>query len=182
VLFGPFLMGLHYVTGTMVQGEQVWISDLFYHVRQNARQGAAMGLFCVVLVHLLLWNIFGGIYSYVTWISTIFLVSRWVSLGILVFLLMALPYFCQIATSISQPIWTLVKNAGILARVYLGRGSLLLFVLALFWWSLLSLFPLFGLLGLPLFSIGLTVLAQTVVCRSAVERYVLQPAREKLDS
>ena len=182
VLFGPFLMGLHYVAGTMIQGEQVWISDLLHHAHLNAKQGVLMGIFCVILTHLLLWNIFGGMYSYVTWISVVFLISRWVSVGILFFLLMVLPYFCQIAPSISQPIRVITKNAGILARVHLWRGLLLLFGLFVFWWGLLSLFPLIGLLGLPLLSIGLTVLAQTAVCRPLVERYVLEPARERLDS
>lgn len=182
VLFGPFLMGLHYVAGTMLQGEQVWISDLFRHARLNAKQGVPAGLFCVILIHLLLWNIFGGIYSYAAWISGALLVSRWVSIGILIFLLLALPYFCQLALAISQPIRTLAKNAGILARVQLGRGILLLLGILVFWWAMLSLFPLLGLFALPVFSIGLTALAQAAVCRPPIERYVLEPAREKLDS
>ena len=182
VFFGPFLMGLHYVAGTMVQGEHVWISDLFYHARANAKQGVVMGLSCVALVHLLLWNIFGGMYTHVSGLSAMLLLSRWLSLGILLFLLMALPYFCQLATSISQPFGVLIKNAGILTRVRLLWGLLLLFGLALLWWSMLSLLPLLGLFGLPLFSIGLTVLTQTVVCRPLIRRYVLQPARERLDS
>jgi len=182
VLFGPFLFGLHAVVGAITQGEHVWISDLFLQARQNAKQGVLAGLFCVIGTHLLLWNIFGGIYSYVSWISVILYVSRWVSVGILAFLLMALPYFFQIGVSISLPIRGLAKNAAILMRVHLGRGLLLLFGIAVFWWGMLSLFPVVGLLGLPLFAMGFTAFMQSVVCRPPIERYILQPARERLDS
>ena len=182
VLFGPFLFGLHAVTGAMVQGSHIWVSDLFLQARLNAKQGVFAGLFCVIGTHLLLWNIFGGIYSYVPWISMMIYVSRWVSVGLLAFLLMALPYFCQIGVSISLSTPALAKNAAILARVHLGRGLLLLFGIAVFWWGALSYFPLLGLLGLPFFVIGLTALAQAVACSPPIERYVLQPARERLDS
>jgi len=182
VLFGPFLFGLHAVTGAMVQGEHVWVSDLFLQARSNMKQGVFVGLFCVIVTHLLLWNIFGGIYSYVPWISVMIYVSRWISVGLLAFLLMGLPYFCQIGVSISQPIWALVKNAAILTRAHLGRGLFLLFGVVLFWWGLLSVFPVLGLLSLPLFAIGFTALMQSVAYRPLIERYVLQPARERLDS
>jgi len=181
ILIGPFLLGLHTVTGALLRGRHVWISDLFIQALKNAKQGVLLGLFCVIGMHLLLWNIFGGIYSAVPWISVMLMVSRWVSIGLLVFLFLAFPYFCQITVSISQPFHTVVKNAGILARVRLGRGLLLLFGMGVFWWGMLSLFPLLGLIGLPLVSIGLTALAQTAVCLPVVEQYVLNPARERLD-
>ena len=69
VLFGPFLFGLHAVMGALAQGEHVWVSDLFQQARSNAKQGDLAGFFCVIAAHLLLWNIFGGIYSYVPGIS-----------------------------------------------------------------------------------------------------------------
>jgi len=69
-----------------------------------------------------------------------------------------------------------LKNALILARVYLGRGLLALFCILLYWWGTVTVFPLAGLLALPLLSFSLTVLLQAGVCRPVLEKHVLGPA------
>jgi len=177
VLFGPFLLGLHYVAGAAWAGRHLWVSDLFTQARQNARQGVILGLACILGTHLLLWNIFGGLTSPISWLAMGLVLSRWVSLGLLLFLLLALPYACQIAVSIDLSIGAILKNARILTRVYLGRGLLLLSLTAVYWWGSLSVFPILGLLGLPLLSLGLTAFAQAAVVCPVVERHVLLPAR-----
>ena len=177
VLFGPFLLGLHYVTSAIFAGRHVWFSDLFTQARQNARQGILLGFFCILGTHLLLWNIFAGLTSPISWLALGLAASRWVSIGLLALLLLTLPYFCQIAVAIDLPFWAVLKNARILARVYLGRSLLLLFGVTVLLWIALSLFPAFGLLGLPLLLIGLVALAQAAVCFPAVERHVIEPAR-----
>jgi len=177
IVSGPLLLGLHTVTGGIVQGRHMWVSDCFAGARQNARQGIALGLFCVVTGHLLLWNIFGGLSADIPWISFLFMASRWAS--ILFFLLMglALPFICQIAVSVEQPLWTVVKNALILSRVHAIRGFALLLLLGAYWWTTTITFPHLSLFSLPLFSITLTVLAQTALSQPIVLRHVVEPLR-----
>ena len=179
VLIGPFLLGLHYMTGAMVEGRHVWISDLFDRAWQNVRQGVFLGVLSVVVIHLLLWNIFGGLSSVRPWLMMGLMVSRWGSLMLLILLLLTLPFAAQIIVSMEQPIRTVLKNAVILARVYLGRGLLALLGIAVYWWVTVITMPVVSLLTLPLLSIGLTALVQARVCRPVVERRLVEPVRDR---
>jgi len=173
VLFGPFLFGLHYFVSATLMERHVWISDLFVQAKQHARRGIPAGLCLVAGTHLLLWNIFGGVIAFAPWVSLLLTVSRWVSMGLLLFLVLALPYFCQITVWTDLPLSATLKNARILTRVYLGRGLLLLLVIGIFWWGALSLIPVLGLASLPLILIGGTAFAQAAVCLPVMERHVL---------
>jgi len=174
VVSGPFLLGVHAVAGRIVMGRHVWVSDFFTETRRNVRQGVALGLFCVVVGHLGVWNLLGELIYQVPWVL---LVSRVGSIILLLAFGLALPYVCQVAVSMEQPLWTVVKNGMILARLRPVR-SLLLFVGVLLYWSVsLITVPVLALVGLPLFSVGLMVWAQAAVCRPVVERYLVEPVR-----
>ena len=179
VWIGPFALGLHAMTGKMLQGDEIWLSDFFKLTLRNAVRGVLLGLFSVVLAHVTLWNAFGGISADVGWISFMLTISRWVSLFLLVLFFLALPFICQITVFAKLPLWPIVKNAVILARVYLGRSLLALFVVLAYWWITLSAVPLLGLFTLPLISLALTVLIQAVVCFPLVEKHVLKPAGKR---
>ena len=180
VAFGPLLLGLHAVVGKICSGRHVWVSDCFVEARRNAKQGVALGLFLVITGHLTLWNVFGGLTSSdIPLIALLFVVSRWMSVGFFLFLGLSLPFVCQIITSVEQPIWTAAKNGMILARVYMGRGLLLLLVLGVYWWVTTITIPAISLLSLPLASISLTAFAQSVVSLPLVEKYVLEPIRRQ---
>ncbi|MCL2827577.1 MAG: hypothetical protein FWD99_02450 [Oscillospiraceae bacterium] len=179
VLTGPLLLGLHYISGSMVTERHIWFSDFPEQALRNARQGIVLGLFSLIALHMLLWNVFGGLHSDIPWIHMILIVSRWGSGLLILLLFLVFPYVCQIIVSIEQPLWTALKNALILARVYLGRGLLALTTIAIYWWVTSAVFPMVSLLTLPLLSIGLTAFIQATVCRPVVEKYILAPARER---
>ena len=179
VLSGPFFLGLHYVLGGIVTGRHVWVSDVFRGMRDNFRQGVVLGIFSVVAVHLLLWSIFGGLALATdeSWLAIWLMVSRWVSVVLLAALLMTLPFVCQIAVTVKQPLRAIVKNGVILARVYVGRGFLVLLCTALYWLGTTVLVPSFSLVTLPLFSVALTVLWQAIICGPVVRRHVIEPMK-----
>jgi len=177
LLLGPLLLGLHAVTGGIVTGRHVWVSDFFSEALRNARQGVILGLFCVVAGQLTLWNIFGGLHSDTAWLAFLLSVSRWISVLLFLLFWLTVPFVCQIAVSLEQPLWAVVKNGMILSRVYLGRGLLALLGIGLTWWVTTVSFPGLSLLSLPLLSIGFTAFVQTAVSRPIVDRYLLEPAR-----
>ena len=177
VLSGPCLLGLHAMAGRIVSRRHVWVSDFFFEARRNARQGVVLGVFCVVAGHLMLWNVFGGLTSDVSWIAVLLTVSRGVSVVLFLLFGISFPFVCQVAVSLEQPLWAVVKNGVILGRVRLGRGFLLLFGLGVYWWTTIVTFPVLSLFVLPLISIGLTALVQAAVSRSVVERYLVEPRR-----
>ncbi|MCL2587914.1 MAG: hypothetical protein FWD84_00720 [Oscillospiraceae bacterium] len=177
LLFGPFLLGLHAVVGAIITSRHVWASEFFSAARQNAKQGVVLGALYVLLVHLLLFNMFGGLSSEIAWVSVGLLIARGVSVVFLLLLLVTLPFVCQIIVTIEQPLRVVVKNALILARVYLGKGLLVLFGITVYWWVSTITLPAFSLISLPFFSIALTTLAQASVSRSVVEQRLLAPLR-----
>jgi len=179
VLTGPLLLGLHYVAGKMVTGQHVWFSDCLEQALKNVRQGVVLGLASLAALHMLLWNLFAGLQSHIPWIHMSLIASRWGSGLLILLFFLVFPYACQSIVSIEQPLWTALKNAFILARVYLGRGLLALATIAIYWWITSVTFPLASLLTLPLFSIGLTAFIQAMVCRPVVEKYILDPARKR---
>ncbi|MCL2842535.1 MAG: hypothetical protein FWE28_03585 [Oscillospiraceae bacterium] len=179
ILAGPFVLGLHYALGNFVAGRHMWVSDVFQGVKDNFRQGMVLGVFTVVAVHLLLWNIFGGIVADGAWFSVWLMVSRWASVVLLAALFMTLPFVCQIAVTVRQPLFTVIKNGVILARVYIGRGLLVLLGTALYWAGTTILAPGLNLVMLPLFSVGLTVLWQAMVCRPVVQTRLIAPMEQQ---
>ena len=168
IMSGPVVLGLHYVLGGITAGRHMWVSDMFRGVRDNFRQGMVLGVSTVAVVHILLWNIFGGVISDGAWLTVWLTVSRWASVVLLAALLMTLPFVCQIAATVKQPLRAVIKNGVILARVYMGHGLLVLLGTALYWTGTIILVPGINLVMLPLCSIGLTVLWQAMVCRPVV--------------
>jgi len=179
VLTGPLLLGLHYIVGSMVMERHIWFSDFLEQAYKNARQGIILGLLSLAALHMLLWNLLGGLHSDIPWIHMILTASQWGSGLLLVLFLLVFPYACQIAVSIEQSLWTVLKNALILARVYLGRSLLALTTIAIYWWITSAVFPMVSLLTLPLLSVGLTAFIQATICRPVVEKYILRPARKR---
>lgn len=169
VLLGPVVLGLHSALGHFVAGRHIWVSDVFSGMKENFRQGVVLGVGSVAAVHLLLWNIFGGVVAVGGWASVGLMVSRWVSVVLLLALFLTLPFVCQVAVTVKQPLWTVIKNGRILAQVYIGRGILLLVSTTLYWTGTTVLAPRLNLVMLPLFSVGLTVLWQAMVCRPVVQ-------------
>ena len=178
LLIGPIALGLHAVARRLIQGNTVLFSDFVKLARQNGFHGLLLGLFCVIAVHLSIWNAFGGLEANTPWLSFLLTVSRWVSLLFLVLLFLALPFICQITVSIQLPLWGIVKNAIILARVYLGRGLLVLIGILAYWWITAYTVPMAGFVGLPLLSMIITVFLQAGLCFPLVEKHVLKPAGE----
>ena len=179
LLIGPLTLGLHAVAGEVVRGHEIHFSDCLKQAWQNAFQGILLGLFSVVFIHLTLWNAFGGMWSADPLMSIVLTASRWVSLLLLLLFFLALPFVCQIAVSIQLPLQAVLKNALILARVYLGRGLLMLFGILAYWWLTVLAIPFASLVGLPLLSLALTALIQAVVSVPLVEKHILEPARKK---
>ncbi|MCL2563528.1 MAG: hypothetical protein FWE08_05785 [Oscillospiraceae bacterium] len=177
VLFGPLLLGLHAVAGRMVLGQHVWLSEFFAEARRNLRQGAALGLILVVAGQLMLWNVFGGLTSDGAWIGFLIVVSRWVSVGLFLMAGISLPFVCQVAVTMEQPLWIVVKNGVILARVRLLRGGFVLLTIAGYWWVTTVTVPWLSLVALPLVSIAIPALVQAWVCRPVVEKYLVEPRR-----
>ena len=182
VLFGPCLLGLHAIVGGMITGRHVWVSEFFMEVRRNMRQGVVLGLSLAALGHLTLWNVFGGLTSDVSWLAFLIVVSRWASVGVFVLFGLALPFVCQIAVSVKQPLWVVGKNGVILARVHLGRGLLVLLGILVYWWVTSITFPVLSLPGLPLLSLALTAFVQAAMSRPMVEKYLLEPMRQQKKS
>ena len=174
---GSFILGFHAVGAVLLQGRTVTFSDFFRQARQNAFPGVLLGLFGVVLVHVSLWNIFGGMGIAEGWVSGVFLASRWVSLLILILFFLSTPFLCQITVTCELSVWAAVKNSMILARVYLGRCLLILLAILIYWWVTSVMFPLVGLFALPFFSLALTVMGQVVICFPLVEKHVWRPDR-----
>ena len=175
LLFGPFLLGLYYVAHGIVVGRHVWVSDLFEAAWWNARQGVVLGSSVLIGMHLLLWNIFGGIHSEVAWVSVLFMLSRWGSAVLVCFVGVALPYVCQIAVTVKQPLWVVVRNGVILARVHFVRGILVLVGVSLYWVVTMVVAPRVGVILLPLVSISLTVLVWVAACWPVVRRRLIEP-------
>ena len=172
-LAGPFLLGLHFMAGRLIQKDEIVFSDFLTQTKKHLLRGFFLGLFSTVLIHFLLWNMFFGMTGANPWISFALIASRWVSIGVLALLFLILPFVCQMLAFTQLSLWAALKNAMILARVYLGRGLFALFCILLYWWLTIMAFPMAALLALPLLSFSLTALLQTAVCWPLIEKHVL---------
>ena len=177
LLTGPFSLGFYYAVGRVLRGAEVGILDFLQESFKHTRRGVPLGLFSVALTHLLLWNVFFGAVGAGSVLSFALTVSRWVSIVLLALLFLALPLICQMFVTTDLGVRAALKNAWILARVYLLRGLLALFCVLAYWWVTLIAFPLAGLITLPLVSFTLTMLIQVGVSWPLVEKHVLDPAR-----
>jgi len=181
IVSGPLILGIHAVTGRIVMGRHVWVSESFSEALWNARQGVVLGLCVVIGGHLALWNVFGGLWSTVVWIDVLLSASR--LLSVLLFLLFGIsfPFVCQVAVSMDQPLWVVVKNGVILARVHLARGIPLFAAWVAYGWVTIVLVPWLSLFALPLVSVAPWALVQAAVSRPVIERYLVGPRRRTRD-
>ena len=177
----PAYLGFHYIAGAGIMNKDVNMSEFFKKTVQNIKQSVIIGVFGLIFIQLFLWNIFGGLSSDLMWRNIALIAAQWASILFGLFFGMALPYMLQLMPLIAQPIWTIGKNAMILARVYWWRNLLLLVGTLAYWWLVTTTLPNAGLIVLPLFGTVPPVVAGAVICRPLVEKHILDPARRSSD-
>ena len=176
VTFGWQNVGATYIVRSMVRGEPVFLmSDYFYAIKRNLKQGFFMGLLDAIILFLLgfdilyLWNVTGGFND--------FMFYGVCAIAILYFFMRFYLYLMLITFDLS--IRKLFKNALIFTTLGVKRNLMGVLGLALITGFAAVLFPIFGAtpLGIAL-PIILPLLYYLAVC-TFTSAYAAYPVIEK---
>ncbi|MCL2342575.1 MAG: DUF624 domain-containing protein [Firmicutes bacterium] len=174
VLYGPASCALAFMLRNFVQQQHVWISDFFERLRQNFKQGLALGLLDVFLLVLLIFNITitGGTGFMVL------TVVQYMSMALLFLYLLMRHYLFIMAVTFELKLGQLLKNAIILSGAGFLRNILALGMNAILFFVPIFLFPVAELLGMPLLLFSLTGFVTMFICFPVLKKYLLNPQEE----
>ena len=172
ILSGPFVLALFHFAVKIHSEEHVWVSDLFSIAWKKKVRGTLLSVCTAVFVHLCLWTLFLSF----TAASVYLLLARMISVIFLLLLFFQFPYLCMQLLSEDLSVKESLKNARILARLFLPRGLLLLILIVGFVWVAFYQLPLVGLFALPGITMSLGVYVQAMICHPVLEKHVFRNA------
>lgn len=176
LLYGPLKMGMTYVYRNFTREEHAWFSDVWEKAKENWKQGVVLGVLDFLITLLLVNNIVGGFSAQSAGVGTLFLISRYLSIVLLVVFAFVRHYSYLIAVTVVLPIRAIIKNSLLFIVMGLGRNIISTAVCVLVW--LLSLFtlPLASVVCLPLLTYALCGFVTVYVCYPTVKKYIIVPA------
>jgi len=171
VFYGPATCALTFLLRNFALQEHVWNSDFFVQLKQNFRQGVALGLMDIVLLSLFAFDLTytsGGAFSALTavWCLT------WALLGVYLFMR---NYFFVMAVTFRLKFSQLFKNAFFLAILGWRRNLLVLAVNAALFALTLFLWQFAELALAPTLLFSFTGFVSVFVCFPVVKKYLLEP-------
>lgn len=178
VIRGPLSMGMAFVTKSLISGRKMRLRDLFTQAGKNFKQGIIFGLCEVILLIIALINIFGGLQSDVTYLNTVLMISKWVTVFILIFLSLLRPYLYLNAVSVRLGTLAIIKNSGIFAIMNIWKNLLALVIICVFWIVTVSVFPIISLFTLPLIAYSFQWLCYGTLCYPMVKKFLIDTQTE----
>lgn len=172
VLRGPLTMGMAFSVRNLISGRQVLISDLFKQAIDNLGQGILFGIAEIIIVLVALNNILGGLRSDAAYIDTALLISKWVTVFVLIFLSFLRPYLYFYAVSVKLATWPIIKNSAIFAIMNLWKNIVASLLICVFWFLSVSLFPIAAVIVLPFAAYSFDWLCYGVLCYPVAEKYL----------
>jgi len=176
ILYGPASCGMAFMLRSFVLQEHVWNSDFFDKLRQNFKQGLALGLIDIVLLCLFLFNI---IFISNSEIPAILVVAQYVSMALLAIYLFMRNYFFILTVTFHLTIFQLLKASSILSVAGLWRNFLVLIVNAALIILTVFLWPLAELVMMPLLVFSLMGFVSMFTCFPVVKKYMIDPRQMK---
>jgi len=171
VMYGPANCGMAYMLRSIVRREDAGISDFFIRLRQNFKQGLALGLLDIFLIGLLVFNIcaLAGVSS------DALAAVRYMSMALLFFYLLMRHYLCLMAVTARLKINQLLKNALIFAGLGFWRNILTIFINTALIFATMSIFSAVEFLAVPLLMFSVTGFVAVFICFPVVKKYMLDP-------
>ncbi len=184
VTFGWQNIGITYIMRNMVRGEAVFpLSDYFYAIKRNLKQGFFMGLMDIVLLFLIVFNVI------LLWSSTnSFLFFANFAIAILYFFMRFYIYLMLVTFDLS--IRKILKNALIFTTLGIKRNLMAVLGLVAITALNLLLFPLLGAtplgvaipLILPfLYYLAFCTFTTTYAAYPIIERYMITPYQKSTE-
>ena len=170
ILSGPFVLALFHFAVKLYAEEHVWVSDLFSVAWKWKVRGVLLSVCAVIFVHLCLWTLFLSF----TGASVYLLLARMISVIFLLLLFFQFPYLCMQLLSEDLSVKQSLKNARILARLFLPRGLLILILIVGFVWVAFYQFPVIGLFALPIIAMSLGLYVQVLIFHPILEKHVFR--------
>ena len=179
LLYGPMRMGFTYVYRNFTREEHAWVSDVWSKALENWKQGLALGILDLLISLVLINNIFGGITAEAGAVNVILLISRYLSIVLLLLFLFIRHYSYLIAVSVELPLRAVLKNSALFIVMGLGRNLISTLVCLLIWIISLLTVPLLTVIALPLLTYSLCGFATVYTCYPTVKKYLIVPAMEQ---
>lgn len=183
VTWGWQSVGATYVARGLVRGDPVFIiSDYFYAIKKNLKQGFFLGLFDISIMSLL---IFDFLYLYSTSVGVMSEILLFVVAGMLIMYLIMRKYIYLMLITFDIKITKIFKNAliftvlGIKRNLVGGAGSLLLMAvnLALGFWALNINFIVPLMLPL-LYYMGTSLYISAYSSYPVIDKYMIAPYKK----
>lgn len=176
LLYGPLKMGMTYVYRNYTREEHAWFSDVWEKAKENWKQGIILGVLDFLITLLLVNNIVGGFSAQSTGVGTLLLVSRYLSIVLLIIFLFVRHYSYLIAVSVELPVRAIIRNSLLFVVMGLGRNILATAACAALWLLALFTLPLASVVCLPLLMYAVCGFATVYICYPTVKKYIIVPA------
>lgn len=188
VTFGWQNVGATYILRSMVRGEPVFLlSDYFYAIRRNLKQGFIMGIIDVAAIFLLIFDFmyFSGMAS-----------SFWIDVCFFAIFAMVIIYFFMrfyiylMLVTFELSIFKILKNALIFVALGIKRNLMAFLGILLITAIAVVLFPLFAItplgIAIPLllpflYYLAVTAFTSAYAAYPVIDRYMIEPYRTEHD-
>ena len=177
ILYGPASCGMAYMLRNFVRRQHTWTSEFFTKLKQNFKQGLALGLLDIFLLGLLVFNIAAIAGSS----PGLLIVVRYMSMALLFFYLLMRHYFYLMSVTFELKLGQLLKNALIFTGAGFWRNILALGVNAALFFVAIFLSSPVELLAVPVLLFSLTGFVAVFICFPVVKKYMLDPQTAKIE-
>ncbi|MCL2343608.1 MAG: hypothetical protein FWC62_06905 [Firmicutes bacterium] len=175
VFYGPASCGLAFMLRNFALQEHVWVSDFFVKLKENFKQGLALGLTDILLLCLFAFDL---TYAAGSGASFILLILRYVSGALLVIYLFMRNYFFIMAVTFRLKVSQIFKNAFFLAALGWKRNLLILLINGALFALVLFVSQFAELVLAPVLLFSLTGFVSVFTCFPVVKKYLLPPPTE----
>ena len=169
VLYGPASCATAYMLRNFTQQRHAWNSDFWDKLKENFKQGLALGLLDILLFGLFAFNLSitaglgGGLMT----------VARVVSMALMFIYLMMRNYTYLMAVTFELRLSQLLKNAWIFAVMGLWRNILTLVINGGLILLTVAIHPIAELLVMPLILFSLTGFVSVFMCFPVLKKHML---------
>ncbi len=186
ITYGWQKVGTTYILRNMVRGDGVFlISDYFYAIKRNLKQGFLMGLFDCVIIGAMVFNFFYYMSAPATGWNN-FMYALTVALA-LIYIIMRFYTYLMLVT-FDMKITKMLKNAlifsvlGIKRNIMALLGMVVLAGIILLVGFVLLQFNIYAVLILPfIFLLGFSGFMYTYAAYPVLEKYMITPAKPKVE-